>query len=141
MPQAGTGLSDASNCLTVDLEGLSLAWAVATVEYPTRSYMFIADVLALERYQGARGQIDNWWFAYAPQDNPAHSTPIIDRERVCVIACPDSAEWVAFTCTDGGARQFVVKGPTMTIAAMRCHVLRKLGSTVVLPKGLTCPKQ
>lgn len=133
---------------TNDLTGPALDWAVAKAEgLPT----FIAEdknnahcVIAKPgQPMFIKGGTTMDWLRHghwSPSTNPAYSHPIIERERISTI--DDDGEWWAglkpsLQCMSGMAFDGVnTFGPTALIAAMRCHVLSRLGPTVDVPQEL-----
>jgi hypothetical protein len=89
--------------------------------------------------------------------DPAAAQPIIEREGIATRRHPESETWFAMSEADAGNEQNMswalytfrlVKlehaggrrqrfdGATQIMAAMRCHVATKLGTTVKVPKKL-----
>lgn len=93
---------------TIELSGAALDWAVAKCE-----------------------QFDNGDWLPDYSTDWAHGGPIIERERICVVATP-SAHWDART-PDYPPRY--ISGETPLIAAMRCYVVSKLGDEVEIPEA------
>ena len=90
----------------------------------------------------ASGPALDWMVAkvigeYKPVAVPRYSTdwaqggPIIERERITVVAMPDGS-WQS----QGKDLRPHFHNPTPLIAAMRCYVASKLGEEVELPEGL-----
>lgn len=97
---------------TSELTGAALDWAVAKCE----------------------GRKDNdfgwWWDNYKPSTEWSQGGPIIERERITVIAMPNGS-WATSTPLH------TFHQPTPLIAAMRCYVASKLGDTIEIPQELT----
>ena len=105
---------------TSELTGAALDWAVAKCEGNTFAGKYphlLASGIRPPMYS------TNW----------AQGGPIIEREKICVVATP-SAHWDART-TEYPPRYHA--GSTPLIAAMRCYVASKLGDEVEIPKELT----
>jgi len=66
---------------------------------------------------------------FCPSTDWAHGGPIIERERITVIAMPNGT-WA----TSSPCHSF--HHPTPLIAAMRCYVASKLGDEVEVPDEL-----
>ncbi len=71
-------------------------------------------------------------YEYDPSTNWEHGGPIIDREEIGFFQKKDAGYCQA--AKPGG--EFVQRGPTPLIAAMRCYVASKLGVTVEIPDEL-----
>ena len=87
------------------------------------------------------------WSAYEyawGNPTPEYSTdwspagPIIERERLQVFPHNGASDWcgVAHVPRDGYTGIITQDGPTPLIAAMRCFIASKLGSTVEVPDEL-----
>ena len=69
---------------------------------------------------------------FEPSTDWAQGGPIIERERISVVAMPDGS-WQA----QGINLRPHFHNPTPLIAAMRCYVASKLGDDIEIPKELT----
>ena len=76
-----------------------------------------------------------WTTRYEPSTNWAQGGPIIEVEKITVMALEDGG-WTASVGELWVAEEGGICGPTPLIAAMRCYVASKLGSTVEIPKEL-----
>ena len=126
---------------TKELAGPALDWAVAKCE-------------GLKLYRNALlgGQIKEGWWVSGYYMNPnnwiplnllnfstnwAQGGPIIERERINVVAFQSSTDWGAEPHTQWKHdARLSRRGPTPLIAAMRCYVTNKLGDTVDVPDNL-----
>jgi hypothetical protein len=61
--------------------------------------------------------------------------PIIEREKLCITASVEG-DWTAFCVSDEMDMQWICRGPTPLIAAMRCYVASQLGDEVEVPEEL-----
>lgn len=76
---------------------------------------------------------------YKPSTAWAQGGPIIERERIFIVAPYKSAtSWKAYKMEDDqpGLACWLEDGPTPLIAAMRCYVASKLGDEVEIPEEL-----
>jgi hypothetical protein len=98
-----------------ELTGAALDWAVAKCE-------------GYREYNPTNHNYSECW-------NKAG--PIIERQHICIYVrpdfWPDHQRWSARPNTPDGDAEL---GPTPLIAAMRCYVASKLGSTVDIPAEL-----
>jgi hypothetical protein len=64
--------------------------------------------------------------------------PIIEREKfeLTLRPCVLSGDWTAFCVSDEMDMQWICRGPTPLIAAMRCYVASQLGDEVEVPEEL-----
>ena len=113
---------------TYELTGAALDWAVAECEELTEHSMGLWKLPILEACTSSQ---------YSPSTNWAQGGPIIERERIDLIPLYDDNEfdvdtWAACATDD----DIVIYGTTPLIAAMRCYVASKLGSTVEVPAEL-----
>ena len=97
---------------TSELTGAALDWAAATCEFVPGT---------------ARSLIERKPYSISWQD----AGPIIERERITLIACDNDFE--AQSRTTPLACE---EGPTPLIAAMRCYVASRLGDEVNVPDEL-----
>jgi len=98
---------------TSELSGAALDWAVAKCE-------------------GKEPKHHEGWPMEEPSEYStdwAWAGPIIERERITVIAMPNGS-WATSTPLH------TFHQPTPLIAAMRCYVASKLGDEVEIPEGL-----
>ena len=93
-----------------ELTGAALDWAVAECEE------FVED-------------------EFEPSENWADGGPIIEREKLCITASVEG-DWTAFCVSDEMDMQWICRGPTPLIAAMRCYVASKMGDEVDVPDEL-----
>lgn len=107
---------------TSELTGFALDWAVAQIE--------------LQAHDGETNRLmvtcgdDNGW-KFKPSTDWAQGGPIIERERISVVAMPDGS-WQS----QGRNLRPHFHNPTPLIAAMRCYVASKLGDEVDVPDEL-----
>lgn len=100
--------------------GAALDWLVAKCEG-----------LPVDALPGLSVQSSANWPMYST--DPAQGHPIIEREGINIgTNCPTG--WAAHKRM--GMRATGGFGPTPLIAAMRCHVISKMGETVEVPEGL-----
>lgn len=116
---------------TYELTGAALDWAVAQCEG--------IDALAVPERRTSfahveyRSEKTGWDFRdYTPSTNWAQAGPIIERERIALVAYTQS--WAASKFDNVF---FIGAGPTPLIAAMRCFVASKLGDEIEIPEELT----
>ena len=110
---------------TSELTGAALDWAVAKCEgEPVR---YDGEIV---RY--APGQFSDEE-PYNPSTNWSQGGPIIEREEIGFFQKHD--EGYAQAAKPGA--EFVRRGPTPLIAAMRCLVSSRLGDEVDVPEELT----
>ena len=110
---------------TSELTGAALDWAVAKC---AGHNVFIkhAPLQVMYTPKGKRS-----FYIYTPSTDWAQGGPIIERERITVMAL--SNDWEA----QSQKRPVVcIEGPTALIAGMRCYVASKLGDTVEVPPEL-----
>lgn len=126
---------------TQDLTGPALDWAVAKAE----GLPLALDPMGFSK--DAPGSLQAGWWVwpqrgnalvigrdFAPSTNPAQSHPIIERDGIWSQRYgPEQwcarAEWQDY-------HHEGIEGPTALIAAMRCHILHRLGPTVDVPQEL-----
>jgi hypothetical protein len=70
---------------------------------------------------------------YTPSTDWALAGPIIEREKLCITASVEG-DWTAFCVSDEMDMQWICRGPTPLVAAMRCYVASKFGDDLVLFK-------
>ena len=97
---------------TSELQGAALDWAVARLE-------------CFDNGDWMPDYCTDW----------AAGGPIIEVEKITVMALEDGG-WTASVGELWVAEEGGICGPTPLIAAMRCYVASKLGSTVEIPKEL-----
>jgi hypothetical protein len=97
---------------TNELSGTALDWAVFEAEY---------------------GKPYEFTNAYKPSEDWAQGGPIIERERIELVAVELGEEWIARDYWKEFAEQ---SGPTPLVAAMRCYVASKLGEEVEVPNEI-----
>lgn len=105
---------------TADLTGAALDWAVAQC-LDARFAEFVKS---------------GW--PYSPSTDWGQGGPIIERERMDVWVGCDTDNWCATKANnEDAAEDFVLmQGQTPLIAAMRCYVASKLGTSVEIPEEL-----
>ena len=72
---------------------------------------------------------------YNPSTDWALAGPIIEREKLCITASVEG-DWTAFCVSDEMDMQWICRGPTPLIAAMRCYVASQMGDEVEVPDEL-----
>ena len=109
---------------TTDLIGPTLDWAVDKCEEPVGGYKsWYQDFLDKGVLPGPRYSTD--W---------ANGGPIIERE---IAQGMRMQKGMAFYYNPGiDSFEFLMRGPTPLIAAMRCYVASKLGDEVEVPDAL-----
>lgn len=122
------------NIKTSELTGAALDWAVAEAEgRKPSSYKGTVRATAHPHFPDSPPM-------FGPELNYstdwAQGGPIIERERICINAFLNCSDWNACSYNDDKVRQFLHKGPTPLIAAMRCYVASKLGNKVEIPDEL-----
>ena len=122
---------------TAELKGNALDWAVAKAKgitvYPSKQgkkwlskRWMTADYGEFNHRHGTP-----WW---NPSTDWAQGGPIIERERIELVAVELGEEWIARDYWKEFDEQ---SGPTPLVAAMRCYVASKLGDEVEIPAELT----
>lgn len=112
---------------TSELTGAALDWAVAKCEGLKIANLLADGIVWLVDSQGYISRNFN------PSSNWIWGGPIIEREKICVVATP-SAHW------DARITEYPPiyhAGSTPLIASMRCYVASKLGDTLDIPEELT----
>jgi hypothetical protein len=107
---------------TKDLTGSALKWAVAKAEGLIIHEVFDGHIIVLH---------DNLTEYFEPFTNWAHGGPIIEREKITLTCMGDI--WVATRFNQEFHQSDSTAGPTVLIAAMRCHVASKLGDEIDIP--------
>ena len=104
---------------TSELTGPALDWAVAKCEgfKPHAA----ASLVLLEQY--------------LPTTRWAQAGPIIEREKIGSQRSIEG-DWIAFVCSDSLDMEWLERGPTPLIAAMRCYAASKLGDEIEIPEEL-----
>ncbi len=105
---------------TSELQGAALDWAVAKCEGLVEEDHVVVDNLYGPQWRGPEYSVD--W---------AQGGPIIERERITLVAMPDGT-WQS----QGRNLRPHFHNPTPLIAAMRCFVASRLGDTVNIPEEL-----
>ena len=112
---------------TSELTGAALDWAVAkcighrvTENYGSYIRIYLPDL-----------KQSGYTLAFCPSTDWAQGGPIIERERISVVAMPDGS-WQS----KGRDLYPHFHNPTPLIAAMRCYVASKLGDEIELPEEL-----
>ena len=112
---------------TAELKDAALDWAVAKCE--GWSDEGLEDIAKGDKFP-EHDFSTNW----------AQGGPIIEREKIDLLASIDGGEWTAeiwsYSYNGGGANSLTKYGPTPLIAAMRCYVASKLGEEVDVPEEL-----
>jgi hypothetical protein len=103
-----------------ELQGAALDWAVAKCEGMVPNTPFIAS---------------NKEYTFKPSTDWAQGGPIIEREKLCITASVEG-DWTAFCVSDEMDMQWICRGPTPLIAAMRCYVASQMGDEIELPEEL-----
>ena len=111
---------------TSELSGAQLDWAVAQAE--GEEVVFEDGELCLPSSYFKDGD------PYKPSEDWAQGGPIIERERIELVAVELGEEWIARDYWKEFAEQ---SGPTPLVAAMRCYVASKLGEEVEVHDGLS----
>jgi hypothetical protein len=110
---------------TSELTGAALDWAVAQIEKPRLSQSFARKNVVVLAHGGL----------YAPTIDWAQGGPIIEREKIDVIADPNGKDvWMGRLYLNWV--KYEAFATTPLIAAMRCYVASKLGDDVDVPKEL-----
>lgn len=140
---------------TKDLTGAALDWAVATAgqEWKTAHKHF--PTMTLDPTFSGISDWQSGGFVYLVPSNPMRQDPqiynpstdwslggpIIERERIELLS--NGADWEAGEMGSLEGSGMGVSfcgngyiGPTPLIAAMRCYVAAKLGTSVDVPEGL-----
>jgi len=106
---------------TTDLQGAALDWAVANCE----------GLVSID----TKNLFEPWYLLrdYTPSTDWAQGGPIIERERIELVAIELGEEWIARDYWKEFDEQ---SGPTPLVAAMRCYVASKLGDEVEIPAEL-----
>jgi len=113
---------------TSELTGAALDWAVAKCE---GLYGHIKRDGVI--YTHANG---TWYHDWEPSIRWGQAGPIIEREKIDVIADPNGKDvWMGRLYQNRA--EYKAFGPTPLIAAMRCYVASKLGDEVEIPEELT----
>jgi hypothetical protein len=123
---------------TSELTGAALDWTVAKAEG-----QFYIDIKVGKAYSpamvldGPHGVVDMRNGRYfRPSTDWTQGGPIIEQERMMLVASSDGSNWQATRIR--GAKAVTKNGPTPLIAAMRCFVASQLGNEVDdIPKELT----
>ena len=72
---------------------------------------------------------------WKPSTDWNQAGPIIEREEVGVQKSIEG-DWIAFISSDALEMEWISRGPTPLIAAMRCYVASKMGDEIEIPKEL-----
>ncbi len=125
-----------------ELTGVALDWAVAKCEGHVTFYLSRRGfVNSIKSRKGNKSYTEKLCYS----SDWSQGGPIIERELIA-IEPPRSYqlgtgglviinEWVA-NVKGGSGRLIYQRGPTALVAAMRCRVASKLGSTVDIPAEL-----
>ena len=105
-----------------ELTGAALDWAVA------KCNGHLDDETIIRRLEPDE---EGWCIAYST--DWSQGGPIIEREKLCITASVEG-DWTAFCVSDEMDMQWICRGPTPLIAAMRCYVASKLGDEIELPE-------
>ena len=110
---------------TSELSGVQLDWVVAQCEKHEVKFecnlLFFSDKL----------QMLDYGIVYHPSKDWEYGGPIIERERIELVAVELGDEWIARDYWKEFDEQ---SGPTPLVAAMRCFVASKLGEEVEIPE-------
>lgn len=115
---------------TCELSGKALDWAVALADGLIDIDAEDVPVVGKTYSDGLEYEV-----LFAPSTEWAHGGLIVERmleAGLLLQARPEMPHWAA--SVDSPNR--FVHGPTALIAAMRCHVARKLGDEVEVPETL-----
>jgi len=116
---------------TSELTGAALDWAVAKCE--GKNGVLHDDGITRCIVVAAPSGV--YKGTYRPSINWAQGGPIIEREKIDVIADPNGKDvWMGRLYQNHQARKAF--GATPLIAAMRCYVASKLGDEVDVPEEL-----
>lgn len=110
---------------TNELSGVQLDWVVAQIE--RKEVKFDCNLLFLSAPDFTFGDL------YRPAEDWECGGPIIERERIELVAVELGEEWIARDYWKEFAEQ---SGPTPLVAAMRCYVASKLGEEVEVPNEI-----
>jgi len=120
------------NIKTEELTGAALDWAVAKCE-GTTDFRFDTVATYWVTLDGKdRALSKGWAQSFNPSTDWSQGGPIIEREKIDLIAC--DADWEAQQ--NASLPMTAVEGATPLIAAMRCFVTSKLGDLVEVPDEL-----
>ena len=112
---------------TSELQGAALDWAVAKCEGYPMGIWYDEEEMPMIRDD----EVPEW----RPSTDWAQGGPIIEREEIGFFQKHD--EGYAQAAKPGA--EFVRRGPTPLIAAMRCYVFAKLGDEINVPDELALP--
>ena len=115
---------------TSELTDAALDWAVATCEGQPVARHSTGAVYLIDTPWSDKSRV-KWLAEFSPRKSWAQGGPIIERERITLIACDNDFE--AQSRTTPLACE---EGPTPLIAAMRCFVASRLGDEVDIPDEL-----
>ena len=111
---------------TTELTRAALNWAVAKCIYE------LDDVVICDGRVFAYDDATN---GFNPSTDWEQGGPIIEREKLCITASVEG-DWTAFCVSDEMDMQWICRGPTPLVAAMRCYVASKMGDEIELPEEL-----
>jgi hypothetical protein len=114
---------------TSELQGAALDWAVANCEGELSQHGGQVHLVESK----VRFYEDTLDIQYTPSTDWAQGGPIIEREKLCITASVEG-DWTAFCVSDEMDMQWICRGPTPLVAAMRCYVASKFGDDLVLFK-------
>jgi hypothetical protein len=114
---------------TSELQGAALDWAVAKAE-GVDGYIVNESFMTRWTDDECEDGVD-----YHYSTDWAQGGPIIEREKLCITASVEG-DWTAFCVSDEMDMQWICRGPTPLIAAMRCYVASKLGDAVEVSNEL-----
>ncbi len=120
---------------TSELNGAALDWAVARCEGWDSLDVHTNGAIELERTDTGECL---WLRCFSPSTDWGQGGPIIDREKYESMWLPRQQVWYVVR-KQHGTDGYVTNcgfGPTLLIAAMRCHVASKLGNEVDIPEEL-----
>lgn len=154
---------------TKNLEGRALDWAFARSEgwqqmphttdvsrhedgwgrpFPgPPEYLEVPQWFRPDQVEAARGNRRAQGLSYLPRfgEELRHVMAVVERDGIETSPVygegPERTGWVAVVFSDERNPQLpvMVEGPAMLIAAMRCHVIRRLGETVEVPREFALP--
>jgi Protein of unknown function (DUF2591) len=127
---------------TINLIGIQLDYAVAIASGATNFHYDTVACFWLT-LDGRQRVLSSGWStqqSYHPSTNWAQAGPIIEANKIALLADPnDYEEWRAVAYKNGARHQRY--GPSALIAAMRCYVTSQLGDEIEIPDCLTGEKK
>ena len=115
---------------TSELQGSALDWVVAKCLPDDTARIYF------DEQTGEKLFLDDWEVPeFSPSTDWALAGPIIEREKLCITASVEG-DWTAFCVSDEMDMQWICRGPTPLVAAMRAYVASQLGGEVEVPDEL-----